>query len=145
MAMRLIILILLHYIGIGYGYILDHSCNDYKQMIVDGMSSAFKLNAAAANLLSSLSFNKDGSRLDGPDLDKFQAQKDLFSFLFGQAMTAGNVNISTEGWKIVTGVFTSIKKFDIANGQPRKLANTFPILFLTDYYAYYCTPRYSRD
>ena len=76
--MRFILFVLLGSIAIVYGYILDQSCDNNKQMIIDGLSSVFNLKLAAVNLLSSLSANKDDSRFDGPDLAKFQLRKTFF-------------------------------------------------------------------
>ncbi|TVY44268.1 hypothetical protein LOCC1_G006809 [Lachnellula occidentalis] len=95
-----------------YAYILDPSCNTYKDIVVAGMKGAFDLAQAGADTLDTLATSNDGSG------DVLQAQRDLFGFTFTDALTDGKIDPDNPKFVTARNVFNSVLKYDSNNGEP---------------------------
>jgi len=48
----------------------------------------------------------------------WQAQKDLISYMFAEALNNGNIDTTNEKWETASKQFTSVLKYNNNNGQP---------------------------
>ena len=93
-------------------WILDKSCDPYKDFITTGMQDAFELAKSGKDVFDHLQTGSTGARAE--------AQKDAVSYLFKNAMTDGKVDHSTEGWSAAAKVFNEVLGFDTTgNGGPQ--------------------------
>ncbi|KAI7970588.1 hypothetical protein EIK77_004614 [Talaromyces pinophilus] len=99
------------------GYVLDKSCDPYKQMVIDGMSSAFDMAQAGSDTLTQLSTSGSGAVWD--------AQKDLVSYLFSEALTNGNIDKSSSNWGKVSNTFSAVLKYNNNQGQPQSTPSDY--------------------
>lgn len=73
-----------------YAYVLDPSCAAYKDVVVSGMKGAFDLAQAGADTFNTLASNAGSGA-------KREAQKDLINFIFAEALTNGNIDVTNSG------------------------------------------------
>jgi len=88
---------------------MDSSCLAYSQLINDGMNNAFDLAQAGSDTFA---ITLLGS---GP---KWQAQKDLISYMFSEALTNSNIDTGNKNWQLGESTFASVLKYNTNNGQP---------------------------
>lgn len=87
-----------------YGYFLDKSCTGkYKKLVINGLENAFDLARAGSNALD---ITPSGSGA------KWQAQKDLISYLLSETLTDGNINPTSQNWATAKAVFTGVLKYE---------------------------------
>lgn len=95
---------------VSHGYILDKSCLNDKQIIVEGMKGAFQLAQSAEQAFTQLSQSTTG--------DTGVAQKDLLSYLFAETLTGGNIDPKNNKWKLAKGIPSQVLKYNRGDGQP---------------------------
>ena len=66
-----------------HAWVMDNSCAKYGQLVPDGVNGAFDLAQAGSDTFSII---PSGSGA------KWQAQKDLISYLFAEALINGNID-----------------------------------------------------
>jgi hypothetical protein len=79
-------------------------------MVIAGMQGAFDLAQAGSDIFGTLAASGSG--------DTWQAQKDLVSYLFAEALTNGNIDPSNANWQTAAKTFTSVLKYNGNSGQP---------------------------
>lgn len=100
-------------------------------MVIAGFQGGFDLAQAGSDLFSKITPTGSG--------DTFQAQKDLISFLFGEALTSGNIDTSNPKWQTASNQFTLVLKYNSNNGQPDttpvdyRALNTDGLIVFCDY------------
>lgn len=99
------------------GYVLDKSCETYKEMVIDGMSSAFDMAQAGSDTLTQLSTLGSGAVWD--------AQKHLISYLFPAALTNGNIDKTSTNWGKVSNTFSAVLKYNNNQGQPELTSSDY--------------------
>ncbi|TVY20918.1 hypothetical protein LARI1_G001711 [Lachnellula arida] len=111
-----------------YGWFLDKSCaSTYKNLVVDGMNNAFDLAQAGSDTFS-ITPSGNGA--------KWQAQKDIISYLLAETLTAGDIDPKSQNWGIAKGVFTSVLKYN-KNNRPQTLPSN-PATLGTDSVIVFC-------
>lgn len=104
--------VLLGLFATSYSYTLDISCtlgSPYEDMVNTGMQNAFDLASAAFSITNNLAATGSGA--------VWEAQRDIFSYLFHKALTVDNPDHDNENWKAVRGVFEHVLAFN-TNQQP---------------------------
>ena len=103
-----------------HGYVLDSSCSQYSQMVITGMQGAFDLAQAGSDTFGTLTPSGSGVT--------WQAQRDLVSYLFAQALTNGNINTGNEFWRNASRRFNSVLNYNNNNGQPEPSPSNYKTL-----------------
>jgi hypothetical protein len=103
--------VLLGSFATSYAYILDSSCSPYSDMVISGLAGAFDLAQAGSDTMSTLATGSGSG-------DTWQAQQDLVSYTFAEALTNGNIDTSNPKWITASDKFTSVLKYNSNNGQP---------------------------
>jgi len=105
----LLTLVLGSFAATSHGYVLDKSCDPYRDMVITGMKSAFDLAQAGSDLLSHLTPSGSGAT--------WQAQKDLVKFMFAEALTNGNPDPNNANWNTVSSKFNLVLAYNSNGGQ----------------------------
>lgn len=88
---------------------MDSSCATYSQLITDGMNNAFDLAEAGFDTFGITSLGSGA---------KWQARKDLISYMFSEALTDGKIDTGNTNWQLAESTLTSVLTYKSNSGEP---------------------------
>ncbi|KAK2590794.1 hypothetical protein QQS21_011515 [Conoideocrella luteorostrata] len=101
-----------------YGYVLDHSCDNYKSMLLPMLTSAFDLAKGAQRLLDDLPAEQQRGPSWAPE---FLAKRMLVQSIMNEIMPNGRADPSNPAWKHVMAVLKKVLAYDKkGNGSPEE-------------------------
>lgn len=95
-----------------HGWILDASCDPYRDMILSGMKSAFSL--------ADISYDTFARLPRARDEPANQARRELVGYMFADALKNGNIDPDDENWLSAMNKFGRVLDYDeTKDGMPK--------------------------